>query len=150
MCTDGHGQKAKGQRHKETRRTKLLEHQRLTTNSAAADGQAADRGGGSRNRGESLADTTTARDRGRNQGRRAEHGRVGDGHGSQTLRGHGGRGLGGQEGRGHGGSGEAKARERRLSRVHELVHSGTLLGAVGSAEIHNVLLAEQAPVRVHF
>jgi len=131
-------------------RTKLLEHQRLTTNSAAANGQAADRGGGSRDRGEGLADTATARDRCRDQGRRAEHGRVGDGHGSQTLRGHRGRGLRGQEGRGHRDRRQAQARERRRSGGHELVHSGTFLGAVGSAKIHDVLLAEQAPVRVHF
>ena len=33
---------------------------------------------------------------------------------------------------------------------HELVHPGAFLGAVNSAKIHNVLLAEKAPIRIHY
>lgn len=126
-----------------------MKDQGLTTNGTAADGQATDACGccGNRRAGV-LADTATGGHGGGDQGRGPVHRGIGNGHGrvsralDQRDRGQG-RGQGGRDRGGAGCNGGL------VGHGHEFVHAGTLLRAVGGAEIHNVLFAEHAPVRVH-
>jgi len=123
-----------------------VKDQGLTTNGTAADGQATDACGCCGDgRAGVFADTTTGRHGGRDQGRGPVHRGIGNGHGRVSIaldRRDGGQGRG----RDRGGAGCSGG---LVAHGHEFVHAGTVLGAVGGAEIHNVLFAEHAPVRVH-
>jgi len=128
-------------------RHSIMEDQRLTADGAPARRQTTDAGGSSRDgRVSVLADSTAARHGRGHQSRGLEHAGVGHRHGRMSKPLHRRRSSRGQRrGRDRG-----DGRRGLVGKRHELVHLGALLGAVSSAEIHDVLLAEKAPIRVHF